>query len=159
MHKKKKHIKTNLGKPYHENSIKSQIMQNILMALKTGFILCYENIISWAIHLDSRTVCEEGLWTLGVIERAVTHAAPRRSDGQLPTVKHVPRTVPVLGRFIHDLQQHKKLDTEKEIYIYNSHLCARQDGLRNANAVTSKAPLIKCFSLKGDFSCHRHQSF
>lgn len=103
------------------------------------------------IHLNSRTVREEGLRTLGVIERAVTHAAPRRSNGQLPTVKQVSRTVPVLGRFIHDLQQHEKTDTEKRLYIYNSHLCARKDWLRNANAVTSKAPLIKCFGLKRRF--------
>lgn len=148
----------------HENSVKSKVMQNT-MVLKTGFDH-FLNIISYfpvkrdfAIHLNSRTVCEEGLRTLGVIERAVTHAAPRRSDGQLPAVIHVPRTVPVLGRFIHDLQQHEKTDTEKGLYIYNSHLCARKDWLRNANAVTSKAPLIKCFSLKDDFSCHCCQSF
>ena len=37
------------------------------------------------------TVGEEGLWALGVVQRAVAHAAPRRADGQAAAVKQVAR--------------------------------------------------------------------
>ena len=55
--------------------------------------------------LDAGAVCEEGLGALGVVEGAVTHAAPRRPDGQLTTVKQVPRTVPVLSCLVHHLKR------------------------------------------------------
>ena len=56
-------------------------------------------------HLDAGAVCEEGLGALGVVEGAVTHAAPRGPDGQLTAVKQVPRTVPVLSCLVHYLER------------------------------------------------------
>lgn len=41
-------------------------------------------------HLKARAVGKESLRALGVVEGAVAHAAPRCSDGQVPTVVLIP---------------------------------------------------------------------
>jgi len=59
-----------------------------------------------AADLDAGAVGEEGLWALGVVERPVAHAAPRRSDGEVAAVEQVAGPVAVLGRFVDDLKGH-----------------------------------------------------
>ena len=62
---------------------------------------------------------EVGLGGLGVVERPVTHGAPRSAEGEGAAVKQVAASVPVLGSLVHDLDKKIKHFSHTLSVIHN----------------------------------------
>ena len=58
--------------------------------------------------LDTRAVGKEGFGALRVVKGSVADTTPRSSNGEVPTVEQVARTVAVLGCFIHYLRRDQR---------------------------------------------------
>lgn len=99
---------------------------------------CTAVVAGAAADLDARAVGEEGLWALGVVQRAVAHAAPRRADGQVAAVEQVPRAVAVLSGLVHNLvEERRKQKNKGEINPY----------LACFTLIQQDPPLFKIFPL------------